>query len=72
MTRPKDEVPVALRKDQRRAYSFNRVAREFDVSRDTLVRAAQRGGLKVISIGGRRLIPHSEVERIEREGLGGI
>jgi len=40
------------------------------VSRDTVTRAIKRGDLKVIYFAGRVMVPRSEVERVERFGLG--
>lgn len=57
--------------EQPLAYSFGRLARLFGTSRDTWIRAANRGEVKTIPIAGRRLVPRAEVERIRLEGFGG-
>ena len=41
-----------------------------NVSRDTVTRAIRRGDLKVVYFAGRVMVPRSEVERVERFGLG--
>ena len=56
-------------RETRRAVGFTEFSRMFDVSRDTAKRAAKRGDLRTIRIGARVLVPVSECERIEREGL---
>lgn len=53
----------------RRAYGISTVAAAFELSRDSVKRHVREGNIKVIRIGGRVLIPLSEVERIEREGI---
>jgi len=60
---------MAGTKEIRRAVGFTEFSRMFDVSRDTAKRAAKRGELRTIRIGSRVLVPISECERIEREGL---
>ena len=45
-------------------------AARWGVSKDTVRRAADAGYIKTIYLGGRRLIPLSEVRRIEAEGFG--
>ena len=42
----------------------------FSISRDSAKRLWKTGALSTITVGGRRLIPLSEIERIEREGIG--
>ena len=54
----------------KRAYGLATVADMFEVSRDTMKRLAGSGELKTITVAGRRLVPASEVERVEREGIG--
>ena len=54
----------------KRAVGFTEFAAMFGVSRDQAKRLARDGFLRTIYIGGRRLIPMSEVERAEREGIG--
>lgn len=55
---------------KRHAFGFSEFAEMFGISRDSAKRAWKRGDLATITVGGRRLIPLAEVERIEREGLG--
>lgn len=55
---------------ERLARTFQETAPALGVHKDTLRRAWQRGELKAIRVGGRLLIPESEVQRIVREGLG--
>jgi hypothetical protein len=60
---------MASREPTRRAFGFSEFARMFDISRDTAKRLAKSGDLRTIYIAGRRLVPLSEIERIEKEGL---
>jgi len=46
------------------ASSVNEAAEKLSVSRDSVVRAIQRGDLKAIRFGKRVLIPASELKRI--------
>jgi hypothetical protein len=55
---------------QQTLFGFSQLAERWDVSKDTLRRAAEAGDLKTIYLAGRRLIPVAEVLRVEREGLG--
>lgn len=57
--------------EQQQAFGLGTFGKMFGVSRDTCVRAADRGELKTIPIAGRRMIPRSEVERVKLEGFGG-
>lgn len=54
----------------RRAYGIAQFSDMFSISRDSTKRAIKRGELRTITLGGRRLIPASEVERVAREGFG--
>lgn len=54
---------------KRRAFGIAVFAAMFDISRDTAKRKAKEGILRTIVIGKRRLVPISEVERVEKEGL---
>jgi hypothetical protein len=54
----------------RRAFSFAEVSRMFSISTDSVKRLWKGGDLLTITIGGRRLVPISEVEKIERQGIG--
>jgi len=51
-------------------FSFSQLSERWNVSKDTLRRAAETDDLKTIYLAGRRLIPVAEVLRVEREGLG--
>jgi len=53
----------------RRAYGIGTVAEAFELSRDSVKRHVRNGSIKSIRFGGRILIPASEVDRLEREGL---
>ena len=55
---------------QRRAYGIAEFAQMFSISKDSAKRAVTRGDLRTILVGGRRLVTVSEVERVEKEGLG--
>ena len=55
----------------RRAYGIREFAELFGISKDTAVRAAIRGDLRTIRLGGRVLVPIDEIERIQHEGLRG-
>jgi hypothetical protein len=55
---------------KKRAFGFGEFATMFSISIDTTKRLWKSGELATITIGGRRLIPMSEVERVEREGIG--
>ena len=55
--------------EQRRAVGLGEFAKMFDISKDTAIRASKNGTLRTICIGARRLVPMSEVSRVEREGL---
>ena len=59
---------AAKKKDIRRAYSLGEVGEMYGISRDSVKRLAKNGGIKVIRVGGRILVPASEVDRMEREG----
>ena len=58
------------REIRRRAFGLHEFAYIFGISRETAKRFARIGVLKTITVGGRRLVPAAEVERIEKEGLG--
>jgi hypothetical protein len=61
-------MKVATR-EVRRAFGLGEFAAMFSISRDTAKRLATAGSLRTIMVGGRRLVPIGEVERIERDGL---
>ena len=60
---------VQTSKDSRRAYGIREFAEMFGISIDAAKRLAKSGVLRTIRLGGRRLVPATEIERIEREGL---
>lgn len=55
---------------EQQLYGFPTLRARWGVSIDTLVRAANRDEIRTIYLCGRRMVPLSEVQRIEREGLG--
>jgi hypothetical protein len=56
-------------KEERRAFGLGEFAVMFGISRDSAKRLATAGRLRTIMVGGRRLVPLSEIERIEKNGL---
>jgi hypothetical protein len=50
-------------------FSFAALTKRWTVSRDTLNRAARSGELRTVYLAGRRMVPRSEVERIEMVGF---
>jgi len=54
----------------RQLLTFAEVAERWGISHFTIRRAVDRGELKTIYIGSRRLLPLSEVLRAEMYGLG--
>jgi hypothetical protein len=52
-----------------RAFGIGSVADAFEVSKDCVKRHVSSGAIKSIYFGGRVLIPATEVDRLEREGL---
>jgi hypothetical protein len=60
---------VKSREEGKRAVGLAEFAFMFSISRDTAKRLATTGTLYTIKVGGRRLVPVSELERIERHGL---
>lgn len=53
-----------------RLHGFPGTAVQVGVSTYTLRRLADKGYLRTVTIGARRLIPAEEVERLVREGAG--
>lgn len=53
--------------ENKSCYSRDELARRLGVSRDSVIRAIQRGELKVFRFGRRVLIPKSELDRILKE-----
>lgn len=54
---------------EKRAEPLKQVAASFNVSYDTVFRAAKTGRIKTIRFGKRLLVPVGEIDRIAREGL---
>lgn len=54
----------------RQLFGYEELENRWGVSRFTIRRAVLRGDLRTVNIGARQLVPLSEVERVEREGLG--
>jgi len=55
---------------KKRAFGFSEFAEMFSISIDSAKRLWKTGDLATITVGGRRLIPLSEVDRVSREGIG--
>ena len=65
------KIPQVIRADgheRRRAYRVNDAARLLSISRSTVYKMASLGTLKLISIGGRTLVSHDEIERLLSAG----
>ena len=62
-------MTLKAREQTRRAFTIGEFSGMFGISRDSAKRHAKRGTLRTIMVGGRRLVPLSEVERIEKDGL---
>lgn len=60
---------VHIEKGSRRAFGIGEVAQMFGVSVDAVKRLAKAGTLRTFMLGGRRLVPVAEIERIEAKGL---
>ena len=60
---------TATKELERRAFGIRNVADAFDISTDSVKRLVRDELIRSIQVGGRRLIPLSEVQRIEREGI---
>ena len=56
-------------KEQRRAFGLGEFANMFGISKDAAKRLAKTDVLRTIMLGGRRLVPLSEILRIEQYGL---
>jgi hypothetical protein len=54
----------------RRGGTIREFADSFGISRDTAKRLARDGYLRTVLIAGRRIVPYSEFEKAEREGIG--
>lgn len=55
---------------QQTLFGIAQTARRWSVSNDTIRRAADAGAIKTVQLGARRMVPLTEIERIEREGFG--
>lgn len=53
----------------RRAFGLGEVAECYGVSKDSVKRLVHAGLIKTILLGGRRLVPLAELERIDSQGL---
>lgn len=53
--------------ENRSCFSRDELARRLGVSRDSVIRAINRGELKVFRFGRRVLIPKSELDRLLKE-----
>jgi hypothetical protein len=57
-------------KDTRKLLSFAEAGTRWGVSVFTIRRLADQGELATVNIGARRMIPISECERVEMQGVG--
>jgi Helix-turn-helix domain len=55
---------------QRTAVSIDEAAQRWGVSPFTIRRFIARGLLRTFNVGARKLVPVSEIARVERDGLG--
>jgi excisionase family DNA binding protein len=53
----------------RRARRINAACEALDISRSHLYALAAKGKIKLIRIGGRTLVPESEIDRLVEEGV---
>jgi len=53
--------------ENKACFSRDELARQLGVSRDSVIRAIQRGELKIVRFGRRVLIPQSELDRLLKE-----
>lgn len=61
-----NEAPVV--RSKKRARSINSACQALDISRSHLYALAAKGKIKLIRIGGRTLVPESEIDRLVEEG----
>jgi excisionase family DNA binding protein len=66
----KGEMMLKAVEEARRLATYAEASKRLRVSTFTLRRQADLGNIRTINIGARVLIPISEVERIEAEGVG--
>jgi excisionase family DNA binding protein len=57
-------MEVSEMEENRVSFSRDEVARRLGVSRDSVIRAINRGEIKVLRLGRRVLIPQSELSRL--------
>jgi excisionase family DNA binding protein len=63
-------MPISRKnREGRRAFGIGEVAAMYGVSADTIVRLTRTGQLRSFMLGGRRLVPLAEIERLEQEGF---
>ena len=55
---------------EQKLFSIDRLAERWDLSKWSVRRLINRGELKSVTIGARRMVPLSEVERAEQFGVG--
>ena len=55
---------------ERTLYGFAEIGKRWGVSPWTVRRAVERGELKAVNIGARRLIALAEIQRAEQFGIG--
>lgn len=48
-------------------YSITKAAKTLGLDRGTIVRAIEKGQIKTVEIGARRLIPQKEIKRLTNE-----
>jgi hypothetical protein len=58
-----------LPREGKRAFGLTEFASMFSIHPDSAKRLVRTGRLRTIMVGGRRLVPIGEIERIERDGL---
>ena len=62
MATPSQQFSAAS--DQRDAYTIDEGARRMSIGRTAIYALAKRGDIRLIKIGGRTLVPRSEIERL--------
>lgn len=63
------EMATNYRNEQERLHSLARVAERLDVSVWTVRKWCQEGRLASVTLGARRLVAESEIQRVIAEGL---
>jgi hypothetical protein len=59
-----------MQEPEKKLFSIERLADRWDLSKYSVRRLIVQGQLKSVTIGARRLVPLSEVERAEQFGVG--